>query len=295
MTLQELGEALRSAREKRELSIEDVAAYLKLSTNQITAIEEGNIAAFPHIVYAKGFIKSYASMMNIAQEEVAQALAPYTSQRKLVDSAYGHKAESAEQSPASGPGIGTLSAVLLAILAGLIFWFRQPLMDKWQEISQSGSTSSDTIAQVQNAPESNPVASAPAALPGQPSVAAQPAAPQSPAQETAPATAAAPSQEQAPAANESEAPAAAEKQQQQDKHELVIIANKICWLNARPSNLPQKGRVLQRGERLAIPFEKRITLKLGNASAVSVFYDGEEWQLGPQKARVKVLTFPPEN
>ena len=49
MTLQELGEALRSAREKRELSIEDVAAYLKLSTNQITAIEEGNIAAFPHI------------------------------------------------------------------------------------------------------------------------------------------------------------------------------------------------------------------------------------------------------
>ncbi len=292
MTLQELGEALRSAREKRELSLEDVAAYLKLSTGLIKAIEEGDIAVFPHIVYAKGFIKSYASMMNIAQEEVAQAIAPYAAQNTMGFPVHGHKQESAKQS-ASELGVGTLAAVLFVLLAGLIFLFRQPLIDKWQEITQSDGASSDTVSQIPNSPDSFPANPATPSVPIQPSISAQPASSQPPAQDTA--TAAAVPQEQTPASTEQPAlPTTTEKQSSQDKHELVIVANKICWLNARPSTLPPKGRLLQRGERLAIPFEKRITLRLGNASAVSLFYDGEEWPLGSQKAKV-VLTFPPEN
>ncbi|MEE0815253.1 MAG: helix-turn-helix transcriptional regulator, partial [Desulfovibrio fairfieldensis] len=74
MTLEELGAALRAEREKRGLSIEDVANHLKIGARLLRALEEGDASSLPHLAYAKGFIRSYSSYLGMAAEEVNEAV-----------------------------------------------------------------------------------------------------------------------------------------------------------------------------------------------------------------------------
>ena len=74
MTLEELGVALRAEREKRGLSIEDVANHLKIGARLLRALEEGDASSLPHLAYAKGFIRSYSSYLGMAAEEVNEAV-----------------------------------------------------------------------------------------------------------------------------------------------------------------------------------------------------------------------------
>ena len=60
MDLNEIGTALREGRERKGLSVEEVEEKTKISPSVIVALEEGNKARFPHPVYAKGFVRSYA-------------------------------------------------------------------------------------------------------------------------------------------------------------------------------------------------------------------------------------------
>ena len=76
MTLEELGATLRNEREKRALSIDDVSAILKISTRLLRALEEGDSASLPHPTYIRGFIRSYASFLGLAAEEVNSAVIP---------------------------------------------------------------------------------------------------------------------------------------------------------------------------------------------------------------------------
>mgnify|MGYP002675528522 CR=1 FL=1 len=74
-----LGAALCAERERRGLSLDDVAAHLKISTRLIQALESGDLSALPHPAYTKGFLRAYASYMALDPEavaEVAHALQP---------------------------------------------------------------------------------------------------------------------------------------------------------------------------------------------------------------------------
>lgn len=74
MSYKDLGALLRKQREKRGLTIEDVAQRLKIMPRQLTALEEGDVEALPHMAYAKGFIRSYATFLGISKEEAQEAL-----------------------------------------------------------------------------------------------------------------------------------------------------------------------------------------------------------------------------
>ena len=79
MTFEELGAALCAERERRGLSLDDVAAHLKISSRLIQALESGDLSALPHPAYTKGFLRAYASYMALDPEavaEVAHALQP---------------------------------------------------------------------------------------------------------------------------------------------------------------------------------------------------------------------------
>ncbi len=69
MTFAELGLALREAREAKNLSIEDIADRLKLTTSLVRKMEEGDVTALPHAVYTRGFIRGYAAIVGINLEE----------------------------------------------------------------------------------------------------------------------------------------------------------------------------------------------------------------------------------
>ena len=73
-----LGDVLREAREAQNLSVADVARQLKLSVNQVEALESGEFARLPGVVFVRGFVRNYARLLNLdvnpLLDEVARRL-----------------------------------------------------------------------------------------------------------------------------------------------------------------------------------------------------------------------------
>ncbi|MBI4662992.1 MAG: helix-turn-helix domain-containing protein [Verrucomicrobia bacterium] len=60
-----VADQLREAREKRKLSVYDVAAATKIRTDHVRALEEGNYRMFAAPVYIRGFVRSYANLLKL--------------------------------------------------------------------------------------------------------------------------------------------------------------------------------------------------------------------------------------
>ena len=64
------GEKLKAARVSLVLSAAAVAAKLKLGERQVLAIEEEDFAQLPGEVFARGFVRNYARLVGVAQEQL---------------------------------------------------------------------------------------------------------------------------------------------------------------------------------------------------------------------------------
>ena len=62
--LEEIGKKLSSCRKVSRKKIDSISRTLKISSQYLLAIEDGNINKLPSKVYLKGFIKSYAEYFN---------------------------------------------------------------------------------------------------------------------------------------------------------------------------------------------------------------------------------------
>lgn len=67
------GGALRTAREKHGLAVQDVASNLKISSRQIEAIEADQFANLPESTIVRGFIRNYAKLLKIEAEPLLDA------------------------------------------------------------------------------------------------------------------------------------------------------------------------------------------------------------------------------
>ena len=65
----EFGQKFRTAREKRELSLDDVSNVTKISARMLQAIEEEHFDQLPGGVFNKGFIRAYAKHLGLDAEE----------------------------------------------------------------------------------------------------------------------------------------------------------------------------------------------------------------------------------
>lgn len=73
-TMTELGALLRKERELKGLSHDDVSRRIKVAIRTLVALEEGNVDDLPHLVYTKGFAKSYARLLGLDPEEVGASI-----------------------------------------------------------------------------------------------------------------------------------------------------------------------------------------------------------------------------
>jgi len=60
-----VAEQLRSAREAKKLTVEQVADMTKIRTDHIRALEEGNFNVFSAPIYIRGSVKNYASALKL--------------------------------------------------------------------------------------------------------------------------------------------------------------------------------------------------------------------------------------
>lgn len=69
-----LGEILRSKREGRQMTITEVATYLRVKPSDIEALEGNNLRRVTNHIYTPGFIRSYAKFLcadlNIVEDKI---------------------------------------------------------------------------------------------------------------------------------------------------------------------------------------------------------------------------------
>lgn len=69
-----LGQELRQAREKQNIGTAEAAERLKLSSEQIEALEQGDYSSFSGLVFVTGFLRSYARFLKLDEAAIAGRL-----------------------------------------------------------------------------------------------------------------------------------------------------------------------------------------------------------------------------
>lgn len=67
-----VGEVLRTERERRQLTIHDIEEATSIRALYIESIENGNYEKLPGDVYTKGFIKNYATFLNLDADSLVK-------------------------------------------------------------------------------------------------------------------------------------------------------------------------------------------------------------------------------
>ncbi len=121
-----IGEILRQARESASYSIAYVAAQTHLKEDVIVALESDQFDQLPNDVFVKGYIRSYAKLLEIDSKEL---LAVYPSDRDVQTETVVPQVKKAKKLSSSGvdPIVIWSSVTVVVILSGLLmtWWVYQ--------------------------------------------------------------------------------------------------------------------------------------------------------------------------
>ena len=133
MSGESIGATLRAERETRELSLAEVASTTRIPRRTLESLEQDRFEELPSGVFVRGFIKAYASAVDIDAEEVLarfdaeQPAAPLTPPPSVIH---------------PGKGYGLLVAITTATLFAIIVMTfalvrRAPAQEEPIELSSS--------------------------------------------------------------------------------------------------------------------------------------------------------------
>ncbi len=91
------GESLRKERELRGMTLEEISQHTKVHTRFLEAIENDDLSVLPAKAFAKGFLRSYARMVDLDEDLVVtnfeychQAMQTNSGQEDVQRAATGH-------------------------------------------------------------------------------------------------------------------------------------------------------------------------------------------------------------
>ena len=124
-----IGTHLRDARERRGLSLDQIASSTKLSIATLHLIEQNEFGRLPGGIFVKGYLRAYASAAGVDPEAVVQAFAAQAPQAAAPDEMTRIAARVARRQRPAGrqhPLVATAALLLVAIAATASWYSRQP-------------------------------------------------------------------------------------------------------------------------------------------------------------------------
>jgi cytoskeleton protein RodZ len=263
------GERLKREREKRKVSLDEIALSTKIGTRMLLALEEEKFEQLPGGIFNKGFVRAYARHLGLDEEqtiadylEAAGETAPNrfepTPEVRILPA---REAES-EKLPRTVPW-GMLAAGLLILALVLSVW--SYLRREQKEAS---------------APE--PVrAAAPSSNDNRQSAATS----QSPVGQTPPA-------QHPPSAILDAKPINADAPTAAGAFSVTIKANDDSWVAiAADGKTVAADSLLSGGTTKTIQANREIVIKAGNVGALEISFNGKKLQRQGEEGQVKTLTF----
>jgi cytoskeleton protein RodZ len=264
----DFGAHLRLAREKRGLTLQQIAATTKISARVLASLERNDISILPGGIFSRAFVRSYAREIGLDPDATVELFVS----RFPAESAPAPAPVSSSEDPVefeSGRRVATtllqLVGLSVVVVVAALIYFNLRGSSK----VPSPSETPRSIAPARSAEPSAP----PAATAGETSPSPLPDAVQAPSSDTAAApsgdargaganAAALPS---VPASTPAAAPAEATAPLR-----VTLTAKGQCWVSLTVDGTRTVARVLQAGERFTYPAQNEILLNVGDAGAVSL-------------------------
>ena len=255
------GAKLREARERRGVTLRQIANATKISVGVLESLERNDISKLPGGIFGRAFVRSYAVEVGLDPEETIQDfIAQFpndsvTAGHPASDQGEDHVAVESDRRTA-----GTfvwLIAVSVPIAAGLFYF---------STLRSAPAASEPTAATSKPAPASRPVPAAAAPVISEPAVPAAGSSGAAPAVTTpAPVPAAAPPDAPPLLA----APASTQLT-------VAVTAKRPCWVSATVDGRKAIERLLKAGEQQTVTVHSDMVLTAGDASAIALRFNGAD-------------------
>lgn len=122
--IQSVGAVLRAAREAKQIKIETIADALCIRALHLRALEDGEYAQLPALVYARGFVRSYAEYLQLDSKKLLEQFRSETAESEAeIDAAF-TPSEGQQQLPKSW--MLAVAGAALVLIIGLWSWRGDP-------------------------------------------------------------------------------------------------------------------------------------------------------------------------
>jgi cytoskeletal protein RodZ len=280
--MDDFGGRLRQARERRGISLRQIAAITRISAAALDALERNDISKLPGGLFSRAFVRSYAVEVGLDPEETVReflerfAQEPASSAERVSAAIPEHERTFQEQrrKAARALAIGGACVVLLIIAAVFAWRARASRLTHPAASTAAASTGAASTAAAATAPASTGAASAAAAST---TAAATPA--QSTTGEANPAAPAAAAQQTSPPV--------AGRTMTLDVHPISE-----CWVSLTVDGTKLFARVMKPGEHESHTVAREAVVEIGNAGAFAFSIDGRQGKSvgGPGQVTILKLT-----
>ena len=277
------GGKLRDARERRGISLRQIANATKISIAALEALERNDISRLPGGIFSRAFVRSYAVEVGLDPEATIQEfIAKFpndsvTAGHHTSDRVEDHEAVESERRTA-----GTflwLALVSVPVAAGLVYFATSGRRPARPESVSTAAPNAPPDRGVESPPPVSslpPVSSPPAATAPPASAVAPPAIEPPGAAPTSPPSGAPPGAPAAATAGAAPAATGARDDRASDRLAIELTVTRPCYVSATVDGRKQIDRLLQPGERTTIDVRRELVLTAGDASAVALTFNGAE-------------------
>jgi len=281
----DFGGKLRDARERRGISLRQIANATKISIAALEALERNDISRLPGGIFSRAFVRSYAVEVGLDPETTIQEfIAQFpndsvTAGHPTSDRVEDHQAVESERRTA---GTFLWLAIVSLPVAGVLVYFAT------SGRGQNSVPASTRIAPRERAPDPAPALAPPPAEPSAPPASEPPAAtPAPPIAASGETPAAARSGSPATPPTGSEAPV--------DHFSVQLAATRPCWVSAVVDGRKQIDRLMTTGERATLDVRREIVLTAGDAEALRLTFNGAAAKPLGTAGEIVSRRFTPEN
>jgi len=278
------GGRLRDARERRGVSLRQIANATKISVAVLEALERNDIAKLPGGIFGRAFVRSYAIEVGLDPEATIQDfIAQFPNDSVIAghpasDQIEDHVAVESERQTA-----GTflwLLVISVPVAAGLLYF---ATLDRRAPAEPPPAPIAAPASEPPVAVEPQPAAAPPAAE--QPAALVVPGTPAAPVvKATPPAALPAQSSPVAP-------PASASSETSGDALTVSLTAKKPCWISATVDGQKSIERLLQAGEQQTVTVRREMVLTAGDASALALQFNGADGRVLGKSGEVVTARF----
>ena len=281
--LPSFGAKLKTEREKRAITLDQISGATKIGTRMLQALEEENFDVLPGGIFNKGFVRAYARFVGIDED---QAVADYLEasgegpvlppDEKLVAEIAAAKAS---QSRPVDRQIQWewLAGGLLVIALALFLWSRSHRKpEETQPAETASQTTGGAVARSEGSHPTNP-APTPVSAP-------QTSTPQAKVATPTP----------LPVATKSQVtPGQPSAAASPGEFTLIILAREDSWISASADGKALFEDTLIAESQRAVHARNEITIKAGNVGALDFVFNGKKLPSQGDYGEVKTLGFNP--